>query len=83
MRFASVQYLDYPRLVKFATRFAGSRKGRKEVRLRRGHSGWEGGGSSGEIEQLKEKYEKIIAELKQNASSDKEFLQMELKKRIA
>ena len=36
-----------------------------------------------EIEQLKEKYEKIIAELKQNASSDKEFLQMELKKRIA
>ena len=36
-----------------------------------------------EIEQLKEKYEKIIAELKQNASSDKEFLQMELKKRIS
>jgi len=35
-----------------------------------------------EIEQLKEKYERMLAELKNNASSDKEFLQMELQKRI-
>ena len=35
-----------------------------------------------EIEQLKEKYERMISELKNNASSDKEFLQMELQKRI-
>ena len=48
-------HLDYSRQVKFATRFAGSREGREEVRLRRGHSGREGGGSSGEIDQLDEK----------------------------
>lgn len=34
------------------------------------------------MEQLKEKYERMLAELKNNASSDKEFLQMELQKRI-
>lgn len=31
-----------------------------------------------ELEQLKEKYERMLDELKNNASSDKEFLQMEL-----
>ena len=36
-----------------------------------------------EIEELKDKYERTIAELKRNASSDKEFLQNELKKQIA
>ena len=34
------------------------------------------------MEQLKEKYERMIQELKNNASSDKEFVQMELQKRI-
>ena len=31
-----------------------------------------------ELEQLKDKYERMLNELKNNASSDKEFLQMEL-----
>lgn len=31
-----------------------------------------------EMEALKEKYERMLSELKNNASSDKEFLQMEL-----
>ena len=35
-----------------------------------------------EMEQLKEKYERMIDEMKRNASSDKEFIQMELEKRI-
>ena len=35
-----------------------------------------------EIQQLKDKYERMLDELKKNASSDKEFLQMELQKRI-
>ena len=35
-----------------------------------------------ELEQQKDKYEKLLDELRRNASSDKEFLQMELKKRI-
>ena len=36
-----------------------------------------------EMEQLKEKYERMLDDLRKNASSDKEFIQMELKKRIA
>ena len=35
-----------------------------------------------EMEQLKEKYERMLDELRKNASSDKEFVQMELQKRI-
>jgi len=35
-----------------------------------------------EMEQQKEKYEKMIDEMRKNASSDKEFVQMELQKRI-
>ena len=35
-----------------------------------------------ELEQLKEKYERMLDELRKNASSDKQFIQMELKKRI-
>jgi len=31
-----------------------------------------------EMEALKEKYERIIQEMKDNASNDKEFVQMEL-----
>lgn len=31
-----------------------------------------------EMEQLKEKYERMLNELRSNASSDKEFLQLEL-----
>ena len=36
-----------------------------------------------EMEALKEKYEKMIQELKMNANSDKEFMQNELKRKIA
>ena len=36
-----------------------------------------------ELEALKEKYERMIQELKMNANSDKEFMQSELKKQIA
>jgi len=35
-----------------------------------------------EIVNLKEKYEAMIAELKTNAKNDKEFLKMELEKKI-
>ena len=35
-----------------------------------------------EMEQLKEKYERMLDELRKNASSDKEFVQMEMQKRI-
>ena len=35
-----------------------------------------------EIVNLKEKYEAMIAELKANAKNDKEFLKMELEKKI-
>ena len=35
-----------------------------------------------EYEAQKEKYEKMLAELRNNANSDKEFLQMELQRRI-
>ncbi len=35
-----------------------------------------------EIEQQKEKYERMLQELRNNASNDKEFIQMELKRRI-
>lgn len=35
-----------------------------------------------ELEQMKEKYERMLDELKNNASSDKEFIQMQLQKRI-
>ena len=35
-----------------------------------------------EMEALKDKYEKMISELKLNANSDKEFMQNELKKKI-
>ena len=35
-----------------------------------------------ELEQMKEKYEKMLDELRNNASSDKEFIQMQLQKRI-
>ena len=35
-----------------------------------------------ELEALKEKYERMIAEMNRNASSDKEFMQNELKKKI-
>ena len=31
-----------------------------------------------ELEQMKEKYERMLDELKNNASSDKEFIQMQL-----
>ena len=31
---------------------------------------------------MKEKYERMLDELKNNASSDKEFIQMQLQKRI-
>ena len=34
------------------------------------------------IQELKDKYERMLQEMKNNASSDKEFLQMELQKRI-
>ena len=36
-----------------------------------------------EMEALKEKYETMIQELKNNANSDKEFMQNELKRKIA
>ena len=35
-----------------------------------------------EIQELKDKYERMLEEMRNNASSDKEFLQMELQKRI-
>lgn len=35
-----------------------------------------------ELEQLKEKYERMLQEMRMNASSDKEFVQMELQRRI-
>ena len=35
-----------------------------------------------EIEALKNKYESMLDEMRRNASSDKEFVQMELQKRI-
>ena len=36
-----------------------------------------------ELDALREKYERMIQELKMNANSDKEFMQSELKKQIA
>ena len=35
-----------------------------------------------EMQELKDKYERMLEEMRNNASSDKEFLQMELQKRI-
>ena len=35
-----------------------------------------------EMQELKDKYERMLDELKNNAKGDKEFLQMELQKRI-
>ena len=35
-----------------------------------------------ELEALKDKYERMLDEMRKNASSDKEFVQMEMQRRI-